>query len=126
MKSTIIIIVGILLLIGIIFATAQPVGPSNINLFNITISPRCLATNITVDIAAVNHTAEGYTNYEARLTAGRCERIIRDFVSETRLTAIMGAISSSINQTIDNTGFDFYPDRYSGQRGVMRTTYTIS
>lgn len=115
----------IALALGAFIVMAQS-SPASISEFNITISPRCFAQNISVDIVAQNHTAEGYTNYEARLNAGRCERFIKQTITETRLNNIIGAISLSINQTINNTGFDFYPDSYSSQRGVLRSSFTIT
>ena len=107
---------------GIIIVQAQtPQGA--IADFNIVISPRCFATNISIDIVANNHTTEGYSNYEATLNAGRCTRIITRSISETRLTNLLGAINADLNQTLNNTGFAFYPDRYSTQGGLTRTSY---
>lgn len=119
--------VAILSLVGFGIIIVQAQSPQGaVADFGIRISPRCFATNISIDIVANNHTTEGYSNYEATLNAGRCTRIISRSINETRSNNLLGAINSDLNQTLNNTGFAFYPDRYSTQGGLTRTSYSYS
>jgi len=104
MKRKIIYITLAIILIGlIVFVSAQGIGN--------TISPRCNANGvIEVDYAYKIHADEGYTNYIAILTAGRCEREFRGQVNAISDVELL--IEADINNERNSRQLSFYPDPF--------------
>lgn len=103
-KKVFYVIGGLIILIGfIVFARAQNVGNR--------ISPRCNANGvIDIDYAYKIHAGEGYTNYIAILTAGKCERQFRGQVNS--VSNIDPLIEADINNEINTRALSFYPDPF--------------
>lgn len=104
MKKSIILFLAIILVIGIatIMVQAQVVN---------RISARCNAGGtIEIDYAYKIYQAEGYTNYIAMLTAGRCQREFRGTVQRT--TNLNLAIAQDINSQINTRNISFFPDPF--------------
>lgn len=94
----------ILLIIGIFIVSvnAQVIG---------RVSPRCQASQVDADYAYKIHASEGYTNYEVRLQAGRCERQFRGTIN--RISNIDAGIQADIQAQINIRNITWYPDVFA-------------
>ncbi|MBS3083908.1 hypothetical protein J4423_03830 [Candidatus Pacearchaeota archaeon] len=102
-KRLIFVIWAIFLVGLIVFVRAQGVGNR--------ISPRCNANGVVdVDYAYKVHAEEGYTNYIAILTAGRCEREFRGQVNA--ISDVESLIEADINNERNSRQLSFYPDPF--------------
>lgn len=89
-----------------------------------TISPRCNSNGvIDIDYAYKIYSNEGYTNYIAVITSGRCERQFRGTIN--RITNIEAGIQLDIRNQMTNRSLALYPDPFGNLDVDGRGFFTI-